>query len=67
MYVHMLYVYRAGSLIPGGKWISYFDQSEITEHIVHFYYRLFTKQFNWRPKLEGLAFDSTLMRRRPLG
>jgi hypothetical protein len=31
---------------------------EIREHIVLFYNRLFTDQFSWRPKLDGLAFDS---------
>jgi hypothetical protein len=36
-----------------------FDHSEIREHIVHFYDRLFSKQFSWRSKLDGLPFDST--------
>jgi hypothetical protein len=25
---------------------------------VHFYYDLFTEQFNWRPKFDGLDFYS---------
>jgi hypothetical protein len=33
------------------------DQTEIREHIVQFYYRLFTEQFSWQSKLNGLAFD----------
>jgi hypothetical protein len=35
-----------------------FDQTVIRDHIVQFYDRLFSVQFNWRPKLNGLAFDS---------
>jgi len=32
-------------------------KTEIREHIVQFY-RLFTEQFYWRPKMDGIAFDS---------
>jgi hypothetical protein len=34
------------------------DQSAIREHIVQYYDSLFSEQFSWRPKLDGLAFDS---------
>jgi hypothetical protein len=34
------------------------DQTEIRDHIVQFYDRLFIEPFNWRPKLDGLTFDS---------
>jgi hypothetical protein len=33
------------------------DQHAIRDHIVQFYYGLFSEQFSWRPKLDGLAFD----------
>lgn len=33
-------------------------QSAIREHIVHYYDDLFSEQFNWQPKLDGLDFDS---------
>jgi hypothetical protein len=34
------------------------DQTEIRDHIVNFYDKLIIEQFYWRPKLDGLAFDS---------
>jgi hypothetical protein len=34
------------------------DQPAIREHIVQFYESLFSKQYNWRPRLDGLAFNS---------
>jgi hypothetical protein len=52
----MYIVQGALSLLVNGSVTS--DQSEIKDHIVHFYIRLFIEQFNWWPKLEGLAFDS---------
>jgi hypothetical protein len=41
-----------------GNGLVFSDHSEIKEHIVRFDNRLFTKQLSWRPKLDGLAFDS---------
>jgi hypothetical protein len=37
------------------------DQHGIRDHIVQFYYGLFSEQFSWRPKLDGLAFDEISM------
>jgi hypothetical protein len=34
------------------------DQPAIRYHIVHFYESLFSEQYNWRPKLDGIAFNS---------
>jgi hypothetical protein len=34
------------------------SQVEISEHVVKFYYKLYTEQFSWQPKLDGLPFDS---------
>jgi hypothetical protein len=34
------------------------DHSEIREHIVQDYKSLYTKQFSWQPKLNGISFDS---------
>jgi hypothetical protein len=34
------------------------DQPAIRDHIVHFYESLFSEQYNWRPWLDGLAFNS---------
>jgi hypothetical protein len=34
------------------------DQPAIRDHIVQFYDSLFSEQFSWRPKLDGLDFDS---------
>jgi len=34
------------------------DQLAIRDHIVHFYESLFSEQYNWRPKLDGIAFNS---------
>jgi hypothetical protein len=34
------------------------NRSEISEHIVQFYKKLFTEQFSWRPVVDGLSFDS---------
>jgi flavodoxin len=31
---------------------------KISEHNVHFYNELYTKQFNWRPLLDDLSFES---------
>jgi hypothetical protein len=31
---------------------------EINEHIVQLYKNLYTEQFNWRPLLDNLSFDS---------
>jgi hypothetical protein len=33
------------------------DSMEIREHIVQFYSQLYSKQFNWRPQLDGLSFN----------
>jgi hypothetical protein len=35
-----------------------FDQCVIREHIVQYFDRLFSEQFNWQPKLDDLVFDS---------
>lgn len=35
------------------------DHFEINDHIVHYYERLLTEQFAWRPKPDGLTFTST--------
>jgi hypothetical protein len=32
---------------------------EISEHILQFYIHLYSEQFNWCPKLDGLSFNST--------
>jgi hypothetical protein len=34
------------------------DSTEIREHIVQFYIETYSKQYNWRPKLDGLSFNS---------
>jgi hypothetical protein len=34
------------------------NRSEISEHIVQFYKKLFTEQFSWRLMVDGLSFDS---------
>jgi len=44
------------SLVVNGSVTS--DQPAIRDHIVHFYESLFSEQYNWRPKLDGLAFNS---------
>lgn len=31
------------------------DHVEIKDHITHFYEKLFIEQYNWRPRLDGLA------------
>ena len=36
------------------------NRVEISEYIVQFYKRLYTKQFNRRPLVDGLSFDSAL-------
>jgi hypothetical protein len=54
-----------------GKWTTYrasatsalngsvsSNQLAIREHIVQFYESLFSKQYNWWPRLDGLAFNS---------
>lgn len=33
------------------------DSSEISEHIQQFYTRLYSKQFSWWLKLDGISFD----------
>jgi hypothetical protein len=43
------------SLLVNGSITSY--RTQIREYIVHFYNRLFTKEFSWWLKLDGLAFD----------
>jgi hypothetical protein len=35
-----------------------FDSTVIREHIVQFYNRLYSKQFSWRLKLDGLSLLS---------
>jgi hypothetical protein len=35
-----------------------FDHQAIRDHIVQFYESFFSKQHNWRPKLDGIAFNS---------
>jgi hypothetical protein len=44
-------------LLPVNGTISSY-QPTIGEHIVQFHDRLFSEQFSWPPKLDGLAFDS---------
>jgi hypothetical protein len=44
------------SLVINGSMSS--DSTEIREHIVQFYKRLYSEQFSWRPKLDGLSFFS---------
>jgi hypothetical protein len=44
------------SLLVNGRFSS--DQTVIRDHIVHFFDGLFTEQFNWRSKLDGLVFYS---------
>lgn len=34
------------------------NQPTNKDHVVQFYDSLFLKQFSWRPKLDGLDFDS---------
>jgi hypothetical protein len=34
------------------------NRLEIHEHVVQFYQKLFTEQFNWRPVVDGLSFNS---------
>lgn len=34
------------------------DHQAIRDHIVQFYESLFYEQHNWRPKLDGIAFNS---------
>jgi hypothetical protein len=34
------------------------NRVEISKYIVQFYKRLYTKQFSWRPLVDGLSFDS---------
>jgi hypothetical protein len=34
------------------------NRLEISKHIVQFYKKLYTEQFNWRPLLDGLSFYS---------
>jgi hypothetical protein len=34
------------------------NSKEIREHILQFYTRLYSEQFSWRPKLDGLLFNS---------
>jgi len=36
------------------------NQSDIGEHVVEFYKKLFYEPFQWRPKVNGLSFDSIL-------
>lgn len=36
------------------------NQTKIRDHIVYFYYDLFTEQFNWQPKFDGLDFYSIM-------
>jgi hypothetical protein len=36
------------------------NQTEMSEHIVKFYRKLFTKQCRWRPMVDGISFDSIL-------
>jgi hypothetical protein len=36
------------------------NQSEIGEHVVEFYQKHFSELFRWRPKVDGLSFDSIL-------
>lgn len=33
------------------------DSTEIKEHIMQFHSQLYSKQFSWRPKLDGLSFS----------
>lgn len=33
---------------------------QIIDHIMQFYYRLYTKRFKWRPKLDGLDFKELI-------
>jgi hypothetical protein len=33
------------------------DSTEISEHKIQFYTHLYSKQFNWQPKLDGLTFN----------
>lgn len=33
-------------------------QEAIKDHVVSFYWQLFKEDFSWRPKLDGLHFDS---------
>jgi hypothetical protein len=37
----------------------------IREHILQFYDNLFTEQFSWQPRLDGLIFDWIEGGRRP--
>jgi len=34
------------------------DQPVIRDHIVQFYETLFSEQYNWRPRMDDLAFNS---------
>lgn len=34
------------------------NRVKISKHNVHFYNELYTKQFNWRPLLDDLSFES---------
>jgi hypothetical protein len=34
------------------------NQTEISEHIVEFYQKMFFEQCRWRPKVDGISFDS---------
>jgi hypothetical protein len=36
------------------------NQSDIGEHVVEFYKKLFSEPFQWRPKVDGLSIDSIL-------
>jgi hypothetical protein len=36
------------------------NQSEIGEHVVQFYQKLFSEPFRWMPMVDGLSFDSIL-------
>jgi hypothetical protein len=36
------------------------NQSNIGEHVVEFYQKLFSEPIRWRPKVDGLSFDSIL-------
>jgi hypothetical protein len=36
------------------------NQTEIGEHVVKFYQKLFTEPCRWRPMVDGISFDSIL-------
>jgi hypothetical protein len=36
------------------------NQDKVSEHIVEFYQKLFSKQCSWRPMVDGISFDSIL-------